>query len=451
MTSIIMILAAFVCACMAETPTASGSEIGYAMESFAGSSYPELVQSIAECAADDDCDFEAALAAYPIPDAEYVESLDAEYVESLFPAIDEEGEVPAFEGEVPAFEDLQVPAFEDLQVPAFEEGEMPAFGEAVDSAEDSADGRRQLAGLPDRYGWANGRTYRCANEGGWCPCFGNVVYTKKCSGTFSCNQASWGRVVSNRWNSNHRANVNGWVRCNNANMGGDPFPGHDKQCFCHPRNNWWSSFFGRRQLAIDEEAEVPAVPAVVEAVMPAEDNAVNRRLLAGLPDRYGWANGETHRCANEGGWCACDGNVVYTKKCAGTFSCNRASWGRVVSERWNSNHKANVNGGVRCNNGNFGGDPFPGHDKQCFCHPVQQQPTQYDYVQKWTERRCNQQCGSPGASWFSSDWWKGVLCGFSCTGACPIQAAAFAAGREHTFPIESCAEHCYCVFKGWTA
>jgi len=316
MTSIIMILAAFVCACMAETPTASGSEIGYAMESFAGSSYPELVQSIAECAADDDCDFEAALAAYPIPDAEYVESLDAEYVESLFPAIDEEGEVPAFEGEVPAFEDLQVPAFEDLQVPAFEEGEMPAFGEAVDSAEDSADGRRQLAGLPDRYGWANGRTYRCANEGGWCPCFGNVVYTKKCSGTFSCNQAGWGRVVANRWNSNHRSNVRGFIPCNN---------------------------------------------------------------------------------------------------------------------------------------GAFGGDPFPGHDKQCFCHPRQEQPTQYDYVQKWTERRCNQQCGSPGAGWFSSDWWKGVMCGFSCTGACPIQAAAFAAGREHTFPIESCAEHCYCVFKGWTA
>merc|ERR1712165_582365 len=143
---------------MAETSTASGSEIGYAMESFAGSSYPELVQSIAGCAADDDCDeFEAALDAYPIPD---------------------------------------------------EEGEVPAVEEAVTSAEDSADGRRQLAGLPDRYGWANGRTYRCANEGGWCPCFGNVVYTKKCSGIFSCNQASWGRVVSERWNSNHKANVN---------------------------------------------------------------------------------------------------------------------------------------------------------------------------------------------------------------------------------------------------
>merc|ERR1711897_16370 len=54
--------------------------------------------------------------------------------------------------------------------------------------------------------------------------------------------------------------------------------------------------------------------------------------------------------------------VVPTKKAAGTFSCNRASWGTVVSRRWNSNHKANVNGGVRCNNGNFGGDPFPGHE-----------------------------------------------------------------------------------------
>merc|ERR1711884_170714 len=280
-----------------------------------------------------------------------------------------------------------------------EEAEVPAVEEPVMSAEDNADDRRQLAGLPDRYGWANSGTHRCANEGGWCSCTGNVVYTKKCTGMFSCNRASWGRVVSERWNSNHKANVNGGVRCNNGNFGGDPFPGHDKQCFCHPRQqlpswfSYWQRFFGRRQLAaIDEEAEVPAaeepvMSAVEEAVMSAEDNADDRRQLAGLPDRYGWANGGTHRCANEGGYCSCTGNVVYTKKCAGTFSCNRASWGRVVSERWNSNHKANVNGGVRCNNGNFGGDPFPGHDKQCFCHPVQQQPTQYDYVQKWTERR----------------------------------------------------------------
>merc|ERR1719463_617714 len=175
MTSIIMILAAFVCACMAET-TASASEIGYAMESFAGSSYPELVQSLAGCSADDDCELvEAALAAYPIPDDEYVESRFPEIGEAVVSAVEE----------------------------------------AVTSEEDSADGRRQLAGLPDRYGWANGETHRCANEGGWCACDGNVVYTKKCAGTFSCNRASWGRVVSERWNSNHKANVNGGVRCNN--------------------------------------------------------------------------------------------------------------------------------------------------------------------------------------------------------------------------------------------
>jgi len=277
MVSIIVILAAFVCACMAET-TASGSEIGYALESFGGWTYPEFVQSIEECAANDDCHlFEAALAAYPIP--------DAEYVESLFPAIDDEAEVSASE-------------------------------EAEESSEDSAD---------------------------------------------------------------------------------------------------------------------------------------DRRLLAGLPDRYGWANGDTHRCANEGGWCDCTGNVVYTKKCAGTFSCSQADWGRVVSERYNSNHRENVDGGIRCDNGNFGGDPWPGHDKQCFCHPRQEtQITSYDYVQKWTERRCHQQCGRPGSNWWSGDFWKGVWCGFSCTGACPARAAAFAAGREHTFPIEECAEHCYCVFKGWT-
>jgi len=189
--------------------------------------------------------------------------------------------------------------------------------------------------------------------------------------------------------------------------------------------------------------------ATEEAIMPEQDDGHGRRL-AGLPDRYNWANSDTHRCANEGGWCACDGNVVYTKKCQGTFSCNQANWGEVVSNRWNSNHKSDVNGGVRCNNGNFGGDPFPGHDKQCFCHPRQTAPAQYDYVQKWTQAKCYQTCGRPGANWWSNDFWKGVWCGFSCTGACPIRAAAFVAGREHTYPIEDCAEFCYCVFKGWT-
>merc|ERR1712116_16361 len=58
--------------------------------------------------------------------------------------------------------------------------------------------------------------------------------------------------------------------------------------------------------------------------------------------------------------------------------------------------------------------------------------------------------GRPGANWWSGDFWKGVWCGFSCTGTCPIRAAAFVAGREHTYPIEECAEFCYCVFKGWT-
>merc|ERR1712156_685458 len=278
----------------------------------------------------------------------------------------------------------------------------------------------------------------------------------KCTGIFSCNHASWGRVSQNVGTLTIERTSEVSFRVTTETLEAIHFQVMTSNVSVIQPIPSFSSLFGRRQLAVDEEAEVPAVvdlqvPAFEEAEVSVEDNADDRRQLAGLPDRYGWANGETHRCASEGGWCSCDGNVVYTKKCAGTFSCNTASWGRVVSENWNSNHKANVNGGVRCNNGNFGGDPFPGHDKQCFCHPRQEQPTQFNYVQKWTEQRCNQQCGSPGARFFSSDWWKGVWCGFSCTGACPVRAAAFAAGREHTFPIEQCAEHCYCVFKGWTA
>jgi len=180
---------------------------------------------------------------------------------------------------------------------------------------------------------------------------------------------------------------------------------------------------------------------------------VNRRgrLLAGLPDKHNWANGETHRCANEGGWCHCTGNTVYTKKCKGSFSCNQANWQEVVSERWNSNHRSNVNGKIKCDNGSFGGDPWPGHDKQCFCHPKQEVPTApVTAPAPFTQSKCYSECGRPGSSWWSGDWVKGFWCGASCTGFCPIQVAAFIAGREHVFPT-GCAHTCYCVVKGWTA
>jgi len=181
-------------------------------------------------------------------------------------------------------------------------------------------------------------------------------------------------------------------------------------------------------------------------------NAITRgRLLAGLPDKHNWANSETHRCAREGGYCSCTGNVVYTKRCAGTFSCNEASWNTVVRKRWNSNHKSNVVGGVWCKNSKFGGDPFPGHDKQCFCHPKQDVPDRFDYIAKWTEAACHDACGYPGAAVFTDPWFRGLFCGFRCTGGCPAQAIAFAAGRSHTWDLGSCIEACYCVAKGWTA
>merc|ERR1712116_28050 len=101
----------------------------------------------------------------------------------------------------------------------------------------------------------------------------------------------------------------------------------------------------------DDEDLESNFPATEEAIEPVENS--HGRLLAGLPDRYNWANSDTHRCANEGGWCACDGNVVYTKKCKGTFSCSQANWGEVVYRRWNSNHKSDVSGGIWCNNGNL--------------------------------------------------------------------------------------------------
>merc|ERR550519_1380409 len=66
----------------------------------------------------------------------------------------------------------------------------------------------------------------------------------------------------------------------------------------------------------DEEDLESNFPATEEAIVPVKSDG-HGRLLA-LPDK--------HRCANEGGWCACDGNVVYTKKCQGTFSCNQANW-----------------------------------------------------------------------------------------------------------------------------
>jgi len=195
-----------------------------------------------------------------------------------------------------------------------------------------------------------------------------------------------------------------------------------------------------------EESLLPEFQAPEEQAEPEQkamgsDSGRTRRLLPGLPDKHNWANGGTRHCANEGGWCSCTGNVVYTKKCAGTFGCNQADWGKVVSSRWNSNHRSNVNGGIHCNNGNFGGDPWSGHDKQCFCHPKEYALTPYQYVEKWTEAACLQTCGG---------FWGGLFCGFMCTGGCTAQAMAFASGRSHTFPAGSCYEFCYCVGNGWT-
>lgn len=345
MDSVIVILVVFACACMAETPSShsSGAEIGYALESFGGWTYSQFVQSMETCLADEDCHIiDAALDAYPIP--------DDEYVESMFPAIEE--------------------------------------------AENKAHGRL-LAGLPDKHNWANSGTRHCANEGGWCSCHGNVVYTKKCAGTFSCSQANWGTVVSNRYNSNHKSNVNDGVRCDNGNFGGDPWPGHDKQCFCHPHTI----------------RDTSGTCNSLEYINIGVENRIGGRSV-------------------ESDWDGC------RNRCRNTDGCLYFTWW------WDGGCHL---GGEGTSLTSFGWAATSG-DCGVWSEPI----SQFDYVQKWTEEKCHSTCGRPGADWWSDDFWKGVYCGFSCTGSCTVRAAAFVAGREHTFPIEDCAEFCYCVFKGWT-
>jgi len=80
------------------------------------------------------------------------------------------------------------------------------------------------------------------------------------------------------------------------------------------------------------------------------------------------ANENTHRCANENQWCACTGHVVYTRKCTEHGNCNQASWNTVMVENWYALFRQ-VEGGIQCSNSAFGGDPYRGKDKQCFCHP----------------------------------------------------------------------------------
>lgn len=174
-----------------------------------------------------------------------------------------------------------------------------------------------------------------------------------------------------------------------------------------------------------------------------------RRRLGGLPDKYGWANHETHKCANEGQYCHCDGNVVYTKRypfgCM--WGCRTMSWQKVVSERLTSKHRENVGSGIRCSNSAFGGDPWPSHKKQCFCHPKQKVKTRYEYLRMWTKDKCHSTCGKKGTF---EGFFKGMVCGFSCTGGCTAAAISFAAGKSSTFPLGRCAEHCYCIGRGWS-
>jgi len=91
-------------------------------------------------------------------------------------------------------------------------------------------------------------------------------------------------------------------------------------------------------------------------------------------DSFGWTNENTHRCSYENEWCECTGNVVYTRKCTGWGVCNQANWNTVMSLNWGARHRADVVDGIQCSNGAFGGDPWTGKDKQCFCHPHPQTP-----------------------------------------------------------------------------
>jgi len=348
MDSIIFIFVMFLCGSLAEKQS-SGAEVGFALESLGGFTSSQLTRALERCVSDECEIVEAAVAAYPIPEREYIETTYPEQVE-----------------------------------------------EASVQAEDPAPRGRLLRGSPDKYDWANSGTRHCANEGGWCSCHGNVVYTRKCTGALSCNQADWADVVSARYNSNHKSNVNEGVKCSNSNFGGDPWPGYDKQCFCHPHT------------IRDTSGTCNSLQGV----------------NIGLENRIGSGD-------RTDSWEACK------SVCEKTDGCLYFTW-------W---HDGGCNmGGEGTSLTSFGWAATSGD-----CSSWSESIDRFDYIEKWTKEKCYDTCGKPGADWFSGDWWKGVMCGAQCTGICPIKLAAFIAGHDHEFPIEDCAEFCYCVVQGWTA
>lgn len=155
-------------------------------------------------------------------------------------------------------------------------------------------------------------------------------------------------------------------------------------------------------------------------------------------------NRATIMCANEGDFCPCQGVVTYTKKCGGFWSCDRLSWGALLGKNYSRRH-AQVRGGISCTNSAFGTDPWPGHDKQCYCHPASHEGTEYGAPppNAWSKESCKKRFGG------MTGFFKGFFLGMSCTFECPLRAATLRKKGNVVANFGGCTHSCYCVVNGW--
>ena len=165
---------------------------------------------------------------------------------------------------------------------------------------------------------------KCADEGGTCACTGEVRF-----GEHGLDWESSCYPCCNRFSS--WVAVSGSIQCTSSSFGGvDPSPGYAKMCMCRTR-------------AV--ESPPPSPPPPSPSPPPSDSECV-----ADVP-----------KCADEGGTCACTGEVRFGEHGLDWESscypcCNRfSSW-------------VAVSGSIQCTSSSFGGvDPSPGYAKMCMC------------------------------------------------------------------------------------
>lgn len=171
------------------------------------------------------------------------------------------------------------------------------------------------------------RGHYCALEGEECSCFGDVTY---------------GPLQQN-FTTSIVKQVSGKVRCDNAAMGGDPSPLVRKVCICDSAVNF----------SFKEDASRGDIESVEIACNGVVNSSRKETRCFRKHRRHGSVTHlrEGYRCANEGGYCECEGDVYF-----GELSTTKPALHAVSSSM------------IRCDTQSLGGDPAPGSKRKvCTC------------------------------------------------------------------------------------